>query len=214
MNNVENVIEKVKAKKQLLEYKNQQLEETLNDKNRLIEELERIQNEKASIDNIVAACKIILEKLTYASKAKLERFLTSALQSIFTDRNYEIKLVFKEDTKKPGLELTLSEDGIDQEITDAVGGGIVSTLGLLLQIYYIEIYNLNKILFIDEGLKEVSTITTGLTESTNYLESLLQFLHWMSIEKNYAFVIITHDNSVRKFASRIYEVSKGDIRLC
>lgn len=214
MINSNEYIEKVRGYRQLYEYKQAQLAKINKEYDALKESLDKITIAKSKLDNINFACKLILEKITYASKAKLERFLTEAIKRIFSDRNYEIKLILKEDTKKPGLELTLSENGIDQEITDAVGGGIISTLGLLLQIYYIEVYNLNKIMFIDEGLKEVSTGINANVESANYLENLLLFLQWLAEEKKYALVIITHDNTIKKFANRIYSVEKGKVTIC
>jgi DNA repair exonuclease SbcCD ATPase subunit len=154
------------------------------------------------------------EKITYQSKVSLENFLTYALQQIFTDRNYEIKFNLKEETKKPGLELMLVENGVEQEITDAVGGGILSTLGLLLQIYYIEKHELNKIMFIDEGLKELSSTKLSESEDKSYLENLLTFIKWLAKEKNYKFILVTHDQKVREFADKVYEVKKGVVAEC
>lgn len=174
--------------------------------------MKELASEESTLENLVYTCKIILEKITYANKVKLEDFLTEAVKSIFIDRDYKIELLLKEDTKKPGLELTLTESGVQQEITDAVGGGIISTLGLLLQIYYIEAYKLNKVMFIDEGLKEVSTgLNSESSESVNYLDNLLRFLQWLAKEKQYSLVIVTHDNSVRKFADKTYEVRLGEV---
>jgi hypothetical protein len=211
------IVKQLKEKKDLFNYKTSQLEEAVEEKLALEEEKKTHETLKQTYENLVFTCKLILEELTNSSKAQLENFLTYALQNIFIDRNYEVKLVLKEDTKKPGLELTLVEDGIEQEITDAVGGGILSTLGLLLQIYYIEVYDLNRTMFIDEGLKEVSTGNTISADKDlpiNYLKNILKFLKWLSDEKDYRFIIVTHDNQVREFADYIYEVKKGEVKLC
>ncbi|MFW5799641.1 MAG: hypothetical protein ACOCV8_02400 [Spirochaetota bacterium] len=208
------IIEDLKRKVNLYNYKREQLAQAVEDKKTLQDATTKIEDSADKIENLIFTCKLILEKITYTSKIKLENFLTQALQNIFIDRNYELKLILKEDTKRPGLELTLSENGVDQEITDAVGGGIISTLGLLLQIYYIEVYKLNKIMFIDEGLKEVSTGINSEGESVNYLENLLAFLKWLAEEKKYSLIIITHDNTVKKYANKIYSVEKGKVQLC
>lgn len=215
MSNLYDIINEIKSKTSLHNYKEAQLKELKDSKKNLKKSLKEVESHKEKLDNLIYTCKLILEKLTYASKAKLEEFLTDALKSVFTDRDYSIELALKEDTKKPGLELTLLEAGISQEITDAVGGGIISTLGLLLQIYYIEIYNLNRIMFIDEGLKEISTGSNSLlVDSINYLENLLIFLSWLAKEKQYKFIIVTHDQNVRQFADRVFEVHKGVVSLC
>jgi hypothetical protein len=218
MNSYRDVLGKVKTKQETYKYAINKLELLKSEKDKLTASLSLKEQSEALLNNIVFACKLILEKLTYNSKAKLENFLTYALQNIFTDRKYEIKLIMRDDTKRPALELTLVEDGIEQQITDAVGGGILSTLGLLLQIYYIEVYNLNKIMFIDEGLKEISTGSLnmlGHNELTvNYLNNVVAFLKWLATERGYAFVIVTHDNQVRSLADRVYEVNKGEVLLC
>lgn len=215
MNSLE-VLKNIKEKQASYRYASVRLEELKKSKEDLVNSLSSKESEKVKLESIIYACKLILEKLTYNSKVKLENFLTYALRNIFTDRNYEIKLIMREDTKRPALELTLVEDGIEQEITDAVGGGILSTLGLLLQIYYIEVYNLRRILFIDEGLKEISTGNLSVIgdnkETTNYLSTVLLFLKWLAKEKDYSFVIVTHDNNVRNFADSIYEVQKGEVK--
>lgn len=197
------------------QYKVDVLKKQLKEKETLINNRDQIKTRIEAFDNLMYTCKMIIEKITFNSKHKLETFLTHAFQSIFTDRHYAVELALKEDTKKPGLELTLVENGQRQEITESVGGGIVSTLGLLLQIYYIEIYGLNKIMFIDEGLKEVSTGRSVFgQDAPNYLENVLTFLKWLASEKNYTFVIVTHDPQVKQFADKIYEVKKGEVKEC
>lgn len=209
------IINEIRSKKNVLSFKKEQLEKLKKEKDSLKKDINSLTEEKSELENVIFTCKIILEKITYNSKVKLEEFLTDAIRSIFTDRDYKIELVMREDTKKPALELTLTEGGKRQEITDAVGGGIISTLGLLTQIYYIEVFNLNKIMFIDEGLKEISTgLNNESRESVNYLDNLLRFLKWLSEEKKYSLVIVTHDNTVRRFANRVYEVDLGEVREC
>ncbi len=205
-------IEQIKAKKRQHNYLEKQLEKDQKERDVSIKELSDLEDKAKSYDNLIYTCKLVLKKITQANKVKLEDFLTEAVRSIFVDRDYKIELVLRDDTKRPGLELTLTESGVQQEITDAVGGGIISTLGLLLQIYYIEVYNLNKIMFIDEGLKEISTgLNNESTESVNYLDNLLRFLQFLAKEKEYSLVIVTHDNNVRQFADKVYEIRLGEV---
>lgn len=206
------IINAFKDKQSLANYKKETLERYLKDKEKLNKKKKELTDRLEQFDNLMFTCKLIIEKITFNSKHKLEKFLSYAFQNIFTDRHYAVELTLKEDTKKAGLEITLVEGDKRQEITESVGGGIISTLGLLLQIYYIEVYELNKIMFIDEGLKEVSTgqMING-RENVNYLKNILNFLKWLSEEKQYKFVIVTHDAQVKEFADKIYEVNKGSV---
>ncbi len=209
MNTLE-LINQIKSKRTLYENNETRLVDLNTEVINLGDKLKKDQEKQALYENVVFACKLILEKLTKDSKIKLEMFLTYAVQSIFTDKNYEIKLNVREDTKNPNLEIMLVEDGVEQEIKDAVGGGILSTLGLLLQIYYLEAYGLSKTMFIDEGLKEVSTSVDGTQVS--YLNNLLDFLKYLSDKKGYTFVIVTHDENVKNYADVLYNVDEGKVK--
>lgn len=163
------------------------------------------------LNNVLLACKLILEKITYLNKTKLENFITYALQNIFTDRDYKIELDIKQDGKLPALTILLEENGIKQDIRDSVGGGIITTLGFLFQIYYLEVYGRDKTMFIDEGLKEVSKLDKD--SEVDYLANLLNFLKWLSDERDYKFIIITHDDFVQTIADKTYRVNKGEVIL-
>ncbi len=210
------IIDNISKKVSLYNYKVDELSKEEEKKKEFELDREEAKKRKEEYDNLNLACKLMLEKLTHKSKYKLETFLTYALQSIFTDRNYEIKLILKEDSKSSGLEISLVESNSEQEITDSVGGGIVSLIGLLLQIYYIEIYGLNKTMIIDEGLRQISTGKLSSKEGKepiNYLENTVNFMSYLSKEKGYKFIIVTHDNFVRSIADRVYEVEKGKVNL-
>lgn len=202
----ENILLQFEQLKQRKNFKEDQLKQLRLQRDDLNKQIKNKQNDLENTDNLLYTCKLLLEKLVNVSKSNIEQFLTFAIRKIFTDRNYEIKLILKEDSKRPALELVLVEDNIEQSITDAVGGGILATLGLLLQIYYIEVYNLNKTMFIDEGLKEIShNSNTG----QSYLGAVLEFLKYLSTERGYTFVIVTHDATVMSYADKLYTVNNG-----
>lgn len=199
-----------------------EIKEKQNEYNFLSKEKSRLEEANVNLDKEISdlselkeiaeqtsiACKRLIEELTRVNKERLERFLTFVLRNIFTDREYSIELELKEETKRAGLSFMLVENGERQEITDAIGGGIISVLGLFLQVYYINVYGLRKILFIDEGLKEISSYSEG---GVNYLENTLKFLKYLSREKDFTFLIITHDNFVREESDVVFEISKGEL---
>lgn len=207
------VIESIKEKRS--QYKTHQ--EALNkinlEKDELNKSLTEKLNQKQEYEELIKTIKIILEKLTLTNIVKLEKFLAYGMQQIFTDRHYDIKLLLKEDTKRPGIEIVLLENGKEQEITDSVGGGILSTLGLLAQIYYVEIYGINKIMLIDEGLAAVSKSDEETSESINYLNNVLMFLKYLASKRGYKFVIVTHETKVQQFADVVYKVNHGQLSL-
>lgn len=204
-------LNKIKDYKNTLKYKRDTVLETEKSKDKLNKNLKSLIAERTLKENLVYSCDLLLKKLVANSKSRLESFLTFAIKRIFTDRDYEIRLILKEETKRPGLDLVLVENGIEQPMAEAVGGGILSTVGLLLQIYYIEVYNLNRILFIDEGLKEISKADPENENSKDYLEEVLAFLKWLGIERHYTFVVVTHDTDVITNADKLYRVVDGEV---
>lgn len=204
-------IDALKEKQALLNYKRGTYTKLESEKEKLNIELDKLIKQRTLKDNLVYSCDLLLKKVVANSKDSLESFLTFAVKKIFTDRDYEVKLVLKEETKRPGLDLVLVENGIEQIMAESVGGGVLSTIGLLLQIYYIEAYNLNKILFIDEGLKEISKADPDNEDSKDYLEEVLAFLKWLGVERNYTFIVITHDTDVSTNADKLYKVVNGEV---
>ena len=204
------LIQQIKEKQSLYSYKSETLEKLKTSQANLQEKLKAYKEDLEEANNMILACKLLLEKLVNSNKASLENFLTFALKKIFTDRNYSIKLNLKEDSKRPGLDLVLVENDIEQNLSDSVGGGILSTLGLLLQIYYIEAFKLSRVMFIDEGLKEISKADPS-NLSKDYLSGILDFLKWLSEEKNYIFVVVTHDQDVVSKSDIVYRVSNGEV---
>lgn len=203
-------LQDIKEKQTLYKYLINEAETKQSDYNTLLHETNELVAVSDALKNILVAVKLILEKITFENKARLELFATNAMQQIFTDKDYSIELEIKEDTKRPAINILLVENGIKQDIKDSVGGGIITTLGLLFQIYYLEVYELNKIIFIDEGLKEVSK--TNLNETTvDYLTNLLNFLKALSQERNYKVVVVTHDESVKQIANQVYVVRDGEV---
>lgn len=199
MNDIVKRLKEKVSEHNVLERELQKTEDLKIKYNKSIEEKVNLKKEN---QDVLDATKLILERLTYESKGRLENFLSNALSQIFPDRNYELKLILREDTVRPGLEITLIEDGIEQEITDAVGGGILSTLGLLMQVYYIENYGLNKVIFIDEGLAPVSDA---------YLVNIMSFLKFISEGRQYKIVVVTHKELVTEYADFAYKVERGKI---
>ena len=97
------IITKIKEKQQLYKFKTELLDSKLTQEAELKEKIKDLQLEAEKADNIMYACRLLLEKLIFNSKMNLESFLTFALKQIFTDRDYTIKLNQKRN-KAPRLE--------------------------------------------------------------------------------------------------------------
>ena len=92
---------------------------------------------------------------------------------------------------------------ISPDIKDC-GGGIRTVVGLLLQIFFLFHYNVEKILIIDEGLSQVSS---------EYLPNLFGLVDALAKKNHLKVLLITHDSRMTEYASRQYIVDGNSAKL-
>ena len=111
-----------------------------------------------------ASIKVLREIIDIMSKEFIDSIvdlLTFALQTIIYDKDYSVKILLKDYRKSKQAEIILvskQEDGsvIESPIPDNCGGGISAIVGLVLQIFFIQYFKLNKLLIMDEALSQIS----------------------------------------------------------
>ena len=96
------------------------------------------------------------------------------------------------------------EDGsiIESPIPDNCGGGISCVIGLVLQIFFIQYFKLNKLLIMDEALSQISK---------EYIPNTMTFLKTLSKERGFKFLMICHDNRIIKHADYCFKMSMGKL---
>ena len=178
--------------------------------NKLEEKRNEIVNLKKSLviqNTSIDVLKEIIDKLSREHIDKLVDLLTYALQTIFYDKNYSVEVLLGDKRNVKTLDLQLVEKVSNRVIRssfDSIGGGILSIVGFVMQVYYIGVYNLSSILFIDEGFSQVSS---------RYIEPLMLFINELAKSKDFIFVLITHDDRLKSKASRTYVVDNGGVTL-
>ena len=132
-----------------------------------------------------------------------------ALQSIFHDKDYSVKLIIGESRTANTADLVLvdktSGTEILSDIPDSVGGGVSAVIGFVLQVFYIMYFKLNRVLFIDEGLSAVSS---------EYLPNLMEFIRMLSEKKGFKFLCVIHDVRFLKYADYCYKMDNGNLTPC
>lgn len=148
-----------------------------------------------------------LEKLINNESEKfireVESLLTIALKAIFTDKDYEC--VIKSD-KESSASIHIryyDEDGnmICPNIRKAVGGGIQTVIGFLLQVFFILQYDVERVIFVDEGFYAISE---------EYLGNFKDFVTELIKNEDFKIMLITHDKDrMLQFASKVYLIEDG-----
>lgn len=131
-------------------------------------------------------------------------FINEGLKTIFYDKEYkiEIEIEDKRNLKQANLYLIEKngEDILKSSLKDSVGGGVLVTIGFLLQVFYIQYHGLSPIIFLDEAFTQLSD---------KYIIYLKMFIEDLAKRLGFIFVLITHDERLMHNAAKTYEVEGG-----
>ena len=164
-----------------------------------------LENEKATLRNCKPIIDDIISKFSDSLLKKLEELITIGLKKIFFDRNYsiQIKVVDKRNTKC--VELLLNDNGNLIPVKNSnVAGGVLVVIASIIQIFYIINLDVDKYLFLDEQLSQLSKI---------YVPNFMEFLKTLCAETGLSIVLITHDMKFIEYGDRIYVADKGEFTL-
>lgn len=158
-----------------------------------------------------ASIKVLREIIDIMSREFIDQIadlITYALQTIFSDKDYSIKILLKEsrNTKQADIILvSTDEEGntIESPVPDNCGGGISAVIGLVMQIFFIQYNKLNKVLIMDEALSQISA---------DYIPTTMKFLKMLSEQRGFKFLLISHDSKIIKHADIIYKMEMGNLR--
>lgn len=162
------------------------------------------QNHENMIDAI-AKFKLVIDSFSTSHIKEIESLVTLALQTIFTDRDYTFKINVSDKRNAKQAEFYLVDDGNEIPLNKYhTAAGILTVVGLTLQLYFINYLKLSPIITLDEGLSQLST---------DYLPGLFEFFEKLKEQKKYIFILISHDPRFLEFANRIYQVNSGTYTL-
>ena len=155
----------------------------------------------------IETVKQIIDKMSQEHINSVKEIVTFALQTIFDDKKYSLEIVVKDSRGSKSVDLFLNEElsngsFIVSEFEDGIGGGIKSVVGLTLQIFYIMYYDLERILFMDEALSNISS---------HYIPQTMEFLNQMSVQRGFKFVLVTHDQRIIEYGKTVYLVESGKV---
>lgn len=175
-----------------------------------------IQQEIAKLEELTRSNQVTkfsyayLDALVKEESGKFIKNLTDILnygvQTIFYDCDYSIDIRVSENNKA-SIHLMYEDENGNKLSPDVqfCGGGIRSVIGLLLQIYCIFLYKAEPILFIDEGLSQVSS---------DYVPRVFDLLNELAEKNDLKILLVTHDTRFETLDSvkNHYVVDNGRVR--
>ena len=121
----------------------------------------------------------------------------------FDDRRYSIEISDRGENKTAIIWLVENINGIPRKTRKRFRWWWDTVLSLMLRVYFIMRYNLRRVIFIDEGLKELSSI---------YVPKLFDFLNETVSLLGFTYVWVTHDQTFVDYADKVYRVTDGTIK--
>lgn len=195
------------VKKSNIELQQNQLDQTKQQYNASILELQQILKDQQCYDNSITILKRLMDSLSRSQINHLSDLLNSSVQSIFFDRQYSIELNTTELRNQNQLKILLHEDTPDGHIVSSIdenGYGLKGIIGFILQCYFILYYKQTPIIFLDEAFGNLSS---------QYLPYLKALMVSLTNKYGFRFVLITHDNRLAELADRTYRVNLGSVQL-
>lgn len=132
---------------------------------------------------------------------RLNEVLDYGVKTIFYDCDYSIEIRIS-DNNRATIHLVYDDEDGNKLSPDIqyCGGGIKTVIGILLQIYFIFHYKIEKLIMVDEGFSQVSSI---------YLPNLFSLINELATKNGLKILLITHDNRMLPFGVRQYEIEDG-----
>lgn len=129
----------------------------------------------------------------------LENVVTRALQTVF-DSSYRFVVLLKEDGKTPEVrfEVVCGDPAVQDEPSDAMGGGVVDVVSMALRIAYQILYGIQGPILLDEP---------GKWLDLERAPKLAQIISELAEEFDLQIIMVTHIGSFAHTAQRVYRVT-------
>lgn len=171
------------------------------------EDLKSYKTNKLVQESAIKVLREIIDTLSTKQVNAIIDMVTYALSTIFHDRKYSLSIEIADTRTTKGATLYLI-DNTDPDNTvksdmDSIGGGIMSVIGFVLQIFFIIYFKKQRFLLLDESLSAVSS---------KYIPNLMEFMKTLSEKRGFTFVMILQDLRFMDYADKTYEMHLGNIR--
>lgn len=175
----------------------------------LITEIANLSQQTQLLDDALVIFKTLQDKLTQVHIDHITKLVNHALETVFNDDQlqYSIRIDTNQQRNNNTAQFYLltTENNITTEtLLQNNGFGIQSLIGFTLQIYFILQQNQAHLLLLDESLTAIST---------DKLPRLKQFIHEISKQYDFHFVLIAHMESLFELADYTYTVHNGKVKL-
>jgi len=137
------------------------------------------------------------------AKTLIEELVTRALRAIFIDRDYKFSIRHEIKRGVSAVDFAVIDNGMELNLADEVGGGIVDVVSLVLRISFLVLYRpkMRQFLVLDEPTAHV-----GATYQGNVGKFLKQLTNEMGIQ----ILLTTHSAELAAGADQVFNATNSD----
>ena len=145
---------------------------------------------------------IVVNELYEESIGALQDTLNAAMQYVFFDKNYKVRLNLKDLRGSKSLELFLidEDDGLEVDMRD-IGQGVRTVISFVLKSYYL-LCNDSRFLALDEKYSALSNA---------YVPRFFDFIESFCTQNDFIIVMISHIDNQIEHADKVYYLNDGVI---
>lgn len=171
------------------------------------EDLKSYKTNKLIQESSIKVLREIIDTLSNKQVNAIIDMVTYALSTIFHDRDYSLAIEIADTRTTKGATLYLIDktdpDNTVKSDMDSIGGGIMSVIGFVLQIFFIIYFKKQRFLLLDESLSAVSS---------EYIPNLMEFMKTLSEKRGFTFIMILQDLRFMDYADKTYVMNFGELR--
>lgn len=167
-------------------------------------QLEDTKQQQATLQEAINHTKVLTDRLSTQHIHKVEKFVTTCLQTVFHDRDFALTIHTSDKRNNRYAELSIKEGNTEYPIQQSLmAGGVLTVVGIALQLYEINHLGKAPIVFCDEQLSAISV---------EYRPTFFAWLNRLAERKHLIVLLVTHDQELSQYANRTYTVNAGKIK--
>lgn len=156
-------------------------------------------------EQVLRATSEVLRRLTELQRRsvveRLEHLVSRGLQIVFENESYIFKIASRSLRNEVSFSFLLSREGVETDIFDATGGGVIDIVSILLRIFVLFYFrsDVRRLLVLDEPFKHLSA---------EYQDGVAKLLEHLSEQTGIQMIIVSHRDGITPKGAREFTLSK------
>jgi len=193
LGNLKNRLNKFEAKRSV--YKEQGLA--------VQKQLKEQKQKQQYIEEALKFLQYMAKKTQQTIEQRLASLVTSALQTVYPEENYEFKIKFVEKRNSTECQLLFVKDNQEYRPLEESAGGVIDIASLALLVAFIKLEKKRPVIFTDEPFRFVSRQKIDITS---------QLFKNICDKLGFQIITVTHLKELIQYADQSFYIYKGEVQ--